>query len=190
MKKIIIGFDYDGVITNSLYILPYINHVYGQNVKPWQVSSYNFNDIFGIKIDWEAKTMGVTLDSIFTKSEWLPYSTEVLEELINLENVEVNIITARGQNKEDITKRIFASRLTRLPKFNFVGHTNKIDILKNLGIDIMFEDSPENILQLRDAGFRVVIFDQPYNKHIPGERVYSWLDLISFLKKEFNIKEA
>lgn len=38
------------------------------------------------------------------------------------------------------------------------------------------EDSPANILAIREAGMKVFTFDQEYNRHIEGERIYSWLD--------------
>jgi 5'(3')-deoxyribonucleotidase len=47
---------------------------------------------------------------------------------------------------------------------------NKADVYA----DVFLDDAPENILSLRNAGREVVIFDQPYNRDLPGLRVHNW----------------
>lgn len=40
--------------------------------------------------------------------------------------------------------------------------------------DVYLDDSPHNIEVLRDAGRTVVIYDQPYNRHMDGLRAKDW----------------
>lgn len=40
--------------------------------------------------------------------------------------------------------------------------------------DAFLEDAPHNIVDLRSAGKIVVIFDQPYNRRLPGLRARNW----------------
>jgi 5'(3')-deoxyribonucleotidase len=41
---------------------------------------------------------------------------------------------------------------------------------------VHIDDSPSNIATLRAVGQHVVVFDQPYNRDIPGPRIMSWND--------------
>lgn len=41
---------------------------------------------------------------------------------------------------------------------------------------VHIDDSPTNIESLRAVGQHVVIFDQPYNRHLPGPRIGVWND--------------
>lgn len=41
---------------------------------------------------------------------------------------------------------------------------------------VHIDDSPSNIESLRAVGQHVVIFDQPYNRHLPGPRIGVWND--------------
>lgn len=41
--------------------------------------------------------------------------------------------------------------------------------------DLYLDDAPHQIVALRSAGRRAVVFDQPYNRAISGERVVGWL---------------
>ncbi len=43
--------------------------------------------------------------------------------------------------------------------------------------DVYIDDAPHNIEALRNAGSFVIVFDQPYNREVPGPRVASWTDL-------------
>jgi len=53
----------------------------------------------------------------------------------------------------------------------FLG--NKPQVEANLYID----DAPHNILGLRNAGNKVIVFDQPYNQHLDQPRAKSWLEV-------------
>jgi 5'-nucleotidase len=46
-----------------------------------------------------------------------------------------------------------------------------------VGADIYIDDSPHNILALRDAGRTALVFDQLYNRHLDGPRVRSWAEV-------------
>lgn len=43
-----------------------------------------------------------------------------------------------------------------------------------VGADLYVEDAPHNVEALRATGNRVVVFDQPYNRHLPGPRAATW----------------
>jgi 5'-nucleotidase len=43
--------------------------------------------------------------------------------------------------------------------------------------DAYVEDAPHNITALRDGGNTVIVFDQPYNRHLDGLRAHSWTEV-------------
>ena len=48
-------------------------------------------------------------------------------------------------------------------------------------LDVLLDDAPHNITEYQDAGERVVIFDQPYNRHLAGERVGSLSEFVDLV---------
>ncbi|MDP8305493.1 MAG: 5'-nucleotidase [Candidatus Chlorobium antarcticum] len=51
-----------------------------------------------------------------------------------------------------------------------------------VGADIYIEDSPENILQLREAGLHTICFSNSTNRHIPGPKAATWEEAYTFVK--------
>ena len=46
-----------------------------------------------------------------------------------------------------------------------------------VGADLYIDDSPHNIIALREAGRTALVFDQLYNRHLDGPRVRSWAEV-------------
>ena len=44
----------------------------------------------------------------------------------------------------------------------------------SVGADAFVEDAPHNIADMRAAGRTVIVFDQYYNRHLPGPRATDW----------------
>jgi len=43
-----------------------------------------------------------------------------------------------------------------------------------VGADLYIDDGPHNVEALRATGNRVIVFDAPYNRHLPGTRATTW----------------
>jgi 5'-nucleotidase len=54
----------------------------------------------------------------------------------------------------------------------------------NVGADLYVDDSPSNVLALRAAGKTTIVFDQPYNRDLPGPRAHSWDDVVEVVETE------
>jgi 5'-nucleotidase len=48
-------------------------------------------------------------------------------------------------------------------------------------IDVLIDDGPHNVAALRDAGRRAVVFDQPWNRHVDGERAHTWPEFVEMI---------
>jgi 5'-nucleotidase len=51
----------------------------------------------------------------------------------------------------------------------------------DVGADVFVDDAPHNVTALRAAGTDVVVFDQPYNRALPGPRARSWTDVTRYV---------
>ena len=49
--------------------------------------------------------------------------------------------------------------------------------------DAYIDDGPHNIEALRAQGNNVIVFDQPYNRHLPGPRATSWSDVEELIER-------
>jgi 5'-nucleotidase len=53
----------------------------------------------------------------------------------------------------------------------------------DVGADLYVDDSPKNIVALREAGRSAIVFDQPYNRELPGPRASSWGDIVAQVRE-------
>jgi 5'(3')-deoxyribonucleotidase len=59
----------------------------------------------------------------------------------------------------------------------------------NVGADLYVDDSPANIVSLREAGRAAIVFDQPYNQHLAGPRARSWDDVLTLVRAELDARD-
>lgn len=50
-----------------------------------------------------------------------------------------------------------------------------------LHADLYIDDGPHNIEAFQSDNRKVIIFDQPYNRHLPGMRAHTWDDVERFV---------
>lgn len=128
------------------------------------------------------------------------YAAEVLEKLRG-EGHEIWIITGRnnqdqrvegmseGATWEEVTKDWLARNQIIYDGIAFdLGRPtphDKATFCLERGIDVMIEDLPEYLMNF-DERTKVLIYDQPYNQDVRlenSERVYTWYDVYSKIKK-------
>jgi 5'(3')-deoxyribonucleotidase len=59
----------------------------------------------------------------------------------------------------------------------------------NVGADLYVDDSPTNIVSLREAGKAAIVFDQPYNRHLAGPRARTWTEVLDRVRAELDARE-
>lgn len=55
-----------------------------------------------------------------------------------------------------------------------------------VGAHLYVDDAPHNIANLRSSGAEAVVFDQAYNRNVPGLRASNWADLERIVLERFN----
>ena len=196
-----IGVDVDGVLTNlEEYQLKY-GKKHFKNVTDVDENGYDICDIFHCSREEREK--------FWTKYIWGyclidPLREHCVEEINKLKAAghEIHIITGRAHTTEsgllgDLFRKMLIDRLERegLPYDSITycseegSALEKVEICKNLQIDVMLEDKVENILALKDM-IPVVCFNAKYNKDLNDSNIFrvdnfsDAYDVIEKLSKE------
>jgi 5'-nucleotidase len=59
----------------------------------------------------------------------------------------------------------------------------------NVGADLYVDDSPGNIVSLREAGRAAIVFDQPYNRHLAGPRATTWREVVALVRGDLEARD-
>lgn len=136
----------------------------------------------------EAHRRAVLEDRMFRHMEPLPGVSEALWELSDL-GVWIRIIThrlifnwAHETSAADTAAWLDAHKIP-YRDLCFIGDK------PNVGADIYIDDSPGNIISLRDAGKTAIVFDQPYNRDLPAPRATSWADVVTTVRAELDARD-
>lgn len=111
----------------------------------------------------------------------LPYAVPVIQRLAKKHRI--RFITARFRPKFNHANMLRYTGecldANEIPYNDICFVSPKSDV----HADIYLDDSPTIIKELQDAGKNVVIFDQPYNRELPGQRVKNWLEFEDIISK-------
>jgi 5'-nucleotidase len=130
-----------------------------------------------------AHRTAVTEDRIFRHMEPLPGVSEALWRLSDA-GVWIRIITHRllfnWAHESSAADTAYWLDANRIPYRDlcFIGDK------PNVGADLYVDDSPRNIAALRAAGKDAIVFDQPYNRHLPAPRARTWDDVVAHVEAE------
>jgi len=191
-----IGIDIDGVLNNMHdFIIDYGTKLCNDlgNYKVEEINAKWSTGIFLWSNDVAHELWNKYGKELYVKAPAKKFASEVIKKLKEYNN-EIYIITARKKNDEwfpielrekteEITIKWLEENEIIYDKICF-DSKDKVKICKELGIDIMIEDDPENIDVLIETT-NVFIFDTPYNrleKYKDVKRVYSWYDIYSVLQ--------
>lgn len=124
-----------------------------------------------------------------------PFASEIIKKLKQDEH-EIYIITARwltnredeiGDKMREIVKKWLTENEIIYDKLIFSKASNEEksqEILENK-IDLMIEDSPNNINELSNI-IPIICYDAGYNKNCVGDKItrcYSWYDIYAKISK-------
>lgn len=87
-------------------------------------------------------------------------------------DAEIKIITSRPDDALEDTIG-WLEEVAKVPYHSVTITHEKVKVPASVYID----DMPAHIEAFRTAGRRGIVFDQPYNREVPGERVRSWKEI-------------
>lgn len=186
-----IGIDIDGVLTNMQdYVFEYgskYSYKLGRTLKQLKKDEYDTSLVFNWSKDVDDNFWIDTMEEYVKHERPRIFASEVIKKLH--ENHNIIIITARHSMTEEDKKERKIEKLTEawlmrndIPydKLLFPGSDKRQAIIDN-EIDVMIEDSPSNIEQLREY-CDIIVFDAMYNKNCCDLiRVNSWYEILYYI---------
>ena len=187
-----IGIDIDGVLTNiEQFVLDYISKYCVENNIEYNISdmNYEYSKTFNISREIELEFWNTYLEKYAVNEKARPFASEVINKLKE-EGNEIYIITARwlsnrdddvGKNMREMVKQWLAENKIVYDKLVFSKaekEKKSQEIIENK-IDLMIEDSPNNINELSKI-IPVICYNAQYNKECSGNKIircYSWYDI-------------
>ncbi|MEX2503993.1 MAG: hypothetical protein WD378_04035 [Egicoccus sp.] len=192
MQQFVLGVDLDGVCAD--YETAFRNSVMRQlgrgvdDLPPQTVMDAYSQWGMTFEEFEQAHKNAVVEDRMFRHMEPLPGVSEALWELSKM-GVWIRIITHRllfsGAHESSAADTAYWLDHNDIPYRDlcFIGDK------PNVGADLYVDDSPSNIVALREAGRSAIVFDQPYNRDLPGPRATSWQDVVAKVQAEFEARE-
>lgn len=189
-----IGIDIDGVLTNyERDAIDYGTKMSVEEKWPIDIDVSKYLEVNAFK--WDKEQAQKFVDKYFvrylTETPVRAFAPEVIEKL-KQEGNKIYLITARHDEEmpqeyygkiQDLTKQWLKNQNIKYDEIIFKKEKLQPCIENN--IDVMIEDSPENIEKLSKK-IKVIKFDCQYNKHINNENVetaYSWYHIYKIIKE-------
>ncbi|WP_434283959.1 5' nucleotidase, NT5C type [Clostridium botulinum] len=191
MNNLNICIDIDGTITEPYYWLEISNKYFKKNIKPEDITLYNIEDVLGITEEEYMKFYEKYKVRIHTEEKLRQGAKKVLNELNKYHNI--YFVTAREKSLEVLTKSYLINHSIKFRDLYVLGSHYKVDKAKELNCDIFIEDNPTNAVELSEAGFKVILLDTNYNRHIKENeniiRISHWDEVYNIVKEISSTEE-
>lgn len=184
-QKLVVGIDLDAVCADhNEAFASYVSRIL--NVDPselppqteWNYHSWGLSDEDFLRVHPEAVRSGLYLGM-----EPLPGVALAIRELID-KGFHIRIISHRlyvsGNHEEAISQTVewLEDHGIWYDDLCMIGDKPDVDA------DVYIDDAPHNVLALQSRTNKpVIIFDQPYNRHVSGYRVYSWAAVVEMVER-------
>lgn len=193
-----IGIDIDGVLTNiEQFVFDYLIKYCVENSIEYNVgkNNYDYCKTFNIGKEQEMDFWNIYLENYAINEKARPFAAEIINKLKE-DGHEIYIITARwltnknddmGNKMREIVKKWLCENEISYDKLIFSKAEKERkykEIIEN-NIDIMIEDSPNNINEISNF-IPVICYNTSYNGECKGKNVircYSWYDIYSKIMK-------
>ena len=196
-----IGIDIDGVLTNfERELLDYATKMCVEEKWPIDIKrldQYDEEKTFNWNQEQAMKFWNKYLIKYFSETPVRTFAPEVIEKLRN-DGHKIYIITARNNygmpkghegEEQEITRKWLEDNNIKYEKLIFANDEEKLNRCKENEVDIMIEDSPDNIKRISKE-IKMIKFDCQYNRKVNNKNVitaYSWYhiyDIITNLQNE------
>lgn len=187
-QKMKIGIDIDGVLTDEhRYIIDYGTNYFTKNNIQYKLHNdiYDSKEIFEVTEEQYNEFWKENLLKYSEKILIRPFASEVINKL-KKNNNRIYIITSRSfttyENEYKEQMQLIVKQWLHKNNIiydDIIFSSKKLEVCKELNIDLMIEDNPNNIQSISKY-IPVLCYDHPYNKKIVDNniiRCYSWYDI-------------
>lgn len=182
-NKLTLGLDIDGTITDPATFIPHINKAFNKHLSFKDITQFHLSPLYGITdkefFSWFSKNAG----PIYAQAELAESAKEILTEW--KETHHLIYISARHKKHHELTLNWFTEHSIPFDEILLTGSHNKIEMTKDKGIELFFEDKLDNANEIAEAvAIPVLLFNTPYNQgneHSLVHRVTNWLEAKSYV---------
>ena len=189
-----IGIDIDGVLIDiKTPIVDYASKYFIEENMPVKIDVENYS-IIDCMPDQEEKFWTKYFITYLKESKARLFASEIVEKLIKDGN-KIYIITSRNEDYgvpleyhgkvKELTKKWLSEQNIKYDKIIFTPDENKLQECINNNIDIMIEDSPENIKSI-SSKIPVIKYECSYNRKLTGNNIitaYGWYHIYNIITK-------
>ena len=191
-----IGIDIDGVLTDlEKAIIDFGTKMSVEEKWPIKIDVSKYWEVEALEWTQEQadKFWNKYLVEYVVESKPRMISEEIIEMLKKEEN-NIYIITARNEygmppeyygKMQELTREWLKNQDIKYDKLIFARDSEKLHQCIENNVEIMIEDSPNNIEDISKK-IKVIKFDCQYNKQVNGENIitaYSWYHIYDIIKK-------
>ena len=191
-----IGIDIDGVLTYlEKAIIDFGTKMSVEEKWPIKINVSKYWEVEALEWTQEQadKFWNKYLVEYVVESKPRMFSEEIIEMLKKEEN-NIYIITARNEygmppeyygKMQELTREWLKNQDIKYDKLIFARDSEKLHQCIENNVEIMIEDSPNNIEDISKK-IKVIKFDCQYNKQVNGENIitaYSWYHIYDIIKK-------
>jgi uncharacterized HAD superfamily protein len=162
MKKLNIGIDIDGTVTEPYYWLPAANRYFNTQVKPEEITDYEIHKAMGIERQDYERFYAAYGRMLHGNAKLRAGVHETLHGFSASHGL--HFITAREEDMRDISADWLQKHDLPASTLWHVGGRNKSVQAKKLGCDVFLEDCYQNAIMLAEAGIPVLLLDLNYNQ--------------------------
>lgn len=145
----------------------------------WFESEEHFREVHGKAVD----------AGLYATLEEIPGASAALWKLNDL-GFHLRVITSRfvnhGQHLRVVQDTVASLDRLNIPYRDISFARDKRDF----ACDLMIDDSPGNVESLRGIGRDVLVFEAPYNLHVPGPRARNWDEVVEYVLAKFPEEDA
>ncbi len=172
------GIDIDGTTTTNDWLFPFIEKDFNIKIDPEEIVEYDLTHIFDGDQEKFTKWYLKNESELFRNP---PLRLHVKDIFVNwAKHYELYFISARGEHVLQVTKDWFKQTEIPYHHLELIGSHDKIETAKKFQVDIFFEDTHDNAVNISEScGIPVILFDSPYNRMPVPEsviRVENWLE--------------
>ena len=160
-----IGIDLDGVVIDTIKLMAEeLSKHLGIQITTTDII-FHFNNFRKDAEDFIAKN----LDYFYNSLDPIKGAVETINYLNK--HHKVSIITARKIHAFDITEKWLIKNSINYSNLCLTNGSSKVKFCKQLGIDIIIEDSSPNALEISSSGIPVILITTEYNSNLKGNMI-------------------
>lgn len=142
-------------------------------------------------VDWSFTQWGLSLEEFFAAHRRAVMSDQIFATMPPIEGAVAGIgrLVDHGVRVRIVTKRFVVEGDKARAATDTAGWLDYCKIpyhdlcllssdKSTCAADLYLDDAPHVIEGLREAGLRAVVFDQPWNRDVEGERVHGWAEAV------------